>query len=135
MLIITYIIRLLAPIVTALGFIGIFAYGIYVCDYILYCEDPSKYVADTPTTKIIGTIDYANGLFILYLSIALFIVGIIYGIYAYKNDIPLRWAWAKSKNSLFSFSISTILGYGLCFAAYPYAFFFIHYLIKIVQLS
>ena len=68
----------MAPIVTALGFIGIFAYGIYVCDYILYCEDPSKYVADTPTTKIIGTIDYANGLFILYLSTALFIVGIIY---------------------------------------------------------
>ena len=133
MLVIIYIIRLLAPIVNTLGIIGLLTYGMYVCDYMIYFEDPSTYITENPTTKVIGTIGYANGMTFLYLSIGIFVIGIIFGVFAYKNDIPIRWFWAKSKNRLFSFSITTIIGYGLCFAAYPYAFFLVHYIINLVN--
>ena len=69
MLVIIYIIRLLAPIVNTLGIIGLLTYGMYVCDYMIYFEDPSTYITENPTTKVIGTIGYANGMTFLYLSI------------------------------------------------------------------
>ena len=133
MLIVTsYIIRLLAPLVNSLGLIGFIAYGMYALDSHLYSEDPLSHVPDLPV-EILGTIGYANGWMFLAISIVIFILGLWYGIKAYKNDIPVRWLWSKSKNSLFDFALTTIVGYGFCFAAYPYALFLIHFMVVYYQ--
>lgn len=44
------------------------------------------------------------------------VIGIIYGVFAYKYDIPPRWLWSKSANSIFEFSVGTVIGYGILFA-------------------
>lgn len=133
MLIVTsYIIRLFAPLVNTLGVIGFFAYLIYALDSYLYSEDPLTHVSSCPV-EILGTIGYANGWMFFVVSIIIFILGIWYGIKVYKNDIPVRWLWSKSKNNLFDFSLTTIAGYGFCFAAYPYALFLIHFMVVYYQ--
>ncbi len=135
MLVVTsYIIRLLAPLVNTLGLIGFIAYGMYALSFHLYSEDPLSHVPDLPV-EILGMISYANGWMFLAISIGIFILGLWYGIKAYKNDIPVRWLWSKSKNSLFDFSLTTILGYGFCFAAYPYAIFLIHFTVVYYQVT
>ena len=131
---ISYIIRLLAPLVNTLGLIGFFTYGMYALDSNLYSEDPLNHVSNFPV-EILGTIGYANGWMFLAVSIGIFILGIWYGIKAYKNDIPVRWLWSKSKNSLFDFTLTTIVGYGFCFAAYPYALFLIHFMVVYYQVT
>ena len=97
--IIAYIINLLAPIVNTLGAIGL-------CGCVVY-ED----------------------LHIIAIAGVLAIIGLIFGILAYRMDIPPRWFWSKSKNELFSFSVTAVLGYAWSFAMWPCAVYLIIVLI------
>lgn len=100
--VLSFIINLLAPIVNPLGVLGI-------CWCIL--ED-----------------DYH----ILAISGALAMVGLIYGIFAYRLDIPPRWFWSRSINEIFSFSVTAVLGYAGSFALWPPAVYFVQYFIDIL---
>lgn len=60
---------------------------------------------------------------ILYCAIPFAIVGLVFGIMAYRRDIPPRWFWSRSANELFSFSVTAVLGYAVTFAAYPLAWY------------
>ncbi|MBQ5890942.1 MAG: hypothetical protein IIW76_00045 [Bacteroidales bacterium] len=44
------------------------------------------------------------------------VVGIVYGIIAFRYDIPPRMFWTDSANEIFSYSVGTVIGYGLMFA-------------------
>lgn len=102
--IIAYIINLLAPIVNILGAIGL-------CGCVVY-ED----------------------LHIIAIAGVLAIIGLIFGILAYRMDIPPRWFWSKSKNELFSFSVTAVLGYAWSFAMWPCAVYLIIVLIEKVSM-
>ena len=52
-------------------------------------------------------------------------IGLVFGILAYKNDIPPRWFWSKSRNSMFEFSVAAVFGYMVNIAMYPPAVYFI----------
>ena len=82
-----------------------------------------------------GKIGYAKGGMLFVISIVVFILGLWYGVKAYKNDIPVRWLWSKSKNALFEYSLTTVVGYAFYIVAYPYAIFFIHILILQLKIS
>lgn len=93
--IVTYIVNLIAPITNFLG-----ALGVCLC--------------------------FTNEDFhILIIAGVLAVIGLVFGIFAYKNDIPPRWFWAKSKNEIFSFSVSAVLGYAGIFAMLPCAIYMI----------
>ena len=113
----SYIIRFFSPLVLFVGLCGFGSYISYLVDY----QEMDPQMKDA-----IQSIPYADGLWLLIISIIIFILGIWYGVEAHKNDIPVRWLWSKSKNDMFEFSLKTILGYALNIAAYPYAAFFIH---------
>lgn len=66
---------------------------------------------------------------LIYSGIA-FVGGIVFGIFAYKNDIPPRFFWSKSKNEIFEFSVSSILGYGIYFGLLPSAIYFISQIVE-----
>ena len=102
--IIAYIINLLAPIVNTLGAIGL-------CGCVVY-ED----------------------LHIIAIAGVLEIIGLIFGILAYRMDIPPRWFWSKSKNELFSFSVTAVLGYAWSFAMWPCVVYLIIVLIEKVSM-
>lgn len=53
------------------------------------------------------------------------LVGLVFGIFAYKLDIPPRWTWSKSKNDLFRFSVTAVLGYAGSLAMWPGAIYLI----------
>jgi hypothetical protein len=97
--IVAYILNLFAPIVFWCGLFGFFGCGVY---------DDCQYY--------------------LY-SLILFILGIIFGVFAYKQDIPPRWSWTKSHNELFRFSVSQVIGYGISFAMWPFAIWMITVLV------
>lgn len=99
-LVIAYIINLLAPIVNTIG-----AFGLIGC--IVY---------DEPEMLIYGGI--------------VAVVGFIFGMVAYNNDIPPRWFWAKSKNQIFSFSVTAVLGYTWSFAAWVFAVYMVQLIIE-----
>ena len=99
--VIAYIINLFAPIVNVLGMIGL-------CGCLVY---------ESYSTLIIAGI--------------MAIVGFIFGIAAYRNDIPPRWFWSKSKNDLFSFSVTAVLGYAWSFASWAFAI----YLLKVIVIN
>lgn len=63
------------------------------------------------------------------------VAGFIFGLYAYKLDIPPRWTWSKSPNQLFSFSITAVLGYTYSFAAWPLTIYFIKSIAENVMLK
>lgn len=94
-IIISYILNLFAPIVNALGAIGF-------CTCFVY-----------------------DDIHMLWYGGILAVVGLVFGILAYSNDIPPRWFWSKSKNALFEFSITAVLGYMVNFAAWPFAIYLI----------
>ena len=49
------------------------------------------------------------------------VIGIVYGIIAFRYDIPPRMFWISSANEIFSFSVMAVIGYGLMFALwYPF---------------
>lgn len=98
MVVLAYIINLLAPVVNFLGMLGLCACVIYEDFYIL------------GTAGIMA------------------VVGLVFGIFAYRLDIPPRWTWSKSKNDLFRFSVTAVLGYAGSLAMWPGAI----YLIKVL---
>ena len=102
-IILSFLINLFAPIVNPLGAIG-----------------------------LCGCIAYGD-FHILGIGGAWAIVGIIFGIIAYHNDIPPRWFWSKSKNEIFSFSVSAVLGYAWSFAAWVFAIYMIGLVIDKIQ--
>ena len=96
--VLAYIINLFAPIVNTVGLLG-----------------------------LIGCIVYED-LYMLGIAAPVAVAGLIFGIFAHRNDIPPRWFWSKSKNALFEFSVSAVLGYAWSFAAWPLAI----YLVKVI---
>ena len=98
--VIAYIINLFAPIVNILGMVGL-------CGCLVY---------ESYSTLIIAGI--------------MAIVGFIFGIAAYRNDIPPRWFWSKSKNDLFSFSVTAVLGYAWSFASWVLAIYLINEIVS-----
>lgn len=98
--VISFIINLLAPIVNLIGIIGLFA-----------------------------SIEN-DDIDVLIISGVLAIVGLIFGIFAYSNSIPPRWFWSRSKNFIFEFSVTTVLGYALNFATWPLAIYVIQLVVE-----
>ena len=99
-LVIAYIINLLAPIVNTIG-----AFGLIGC--IVY---------DEPEMLIYGGV--------------VGVVGLIFGMVAYGNDIPPRWFWSRSKNQIFSFSVTAVLGYAWSFAAWVFAVYMVQLVVE-----
>ena len=58
------------------------------------------------------------------------VIGIVYGILAYKYDIPPRWFWSKSANSIFEYSVGAVIGYGILFALWVPFLIVLTYLIE-----
>lgn len=94
-LIISYLVNSLAPIVNTIGLFGLIGSIVY--------EAPK----------------------ILIIAGALFVVGLLFGIFAHRMDIPPRWFWSKSKNEIFGYSITAGLGYAWSFAMWPCAVYFV----------
>ena len=99
-LVIAYIINLFAPIVNVVGLLGL-------CGCIVY-----------------------DDVYVLAIAGGLFVVGIIFGIAAYRLDIPPRWFWSKSRNDLFKFSVTAVLGYAWSFAMWSMAIYFVELIIS-----
>ena len=89
MVVLAYIINLLAPVVNFLGMLGLCACIIYEDLYIL-----------------------------LFVGI-MAVVGMVFGIFAHRLDIAPRWFWSKSRNELFRFSVTAVLGYAGSLAMWP----------------
>ena len=98
MVVLAFIINLLAPVVNMLGVLGLCACVIYEDFYILVFA---------------GTMA---------------LVGLVFGIFAHRMDIAPRWFWSKSRNELFRFSVTAVLGYIGNLAMWPCAI----YLLKVV---
>ena len=103
MVVLAYIINLLAPVVNFLGMLGL-------CACIIYEELP-----------------------VLLFSGIMAVVGLVFGIFAYKLDIPPRWSWSKSKNDLFSFAVTAVLGYAGSLAMWPCAIYMVKVLVDAVS--
>ena len=98
--VIAFIINLFAPIVNIVGLLG-----------------------------LIGSVVYEDFNTLIFGAIA-GVIGFVFGIMAYRNDIPPRWSWAKSKNQLFAFSVTAVLGYTWSFAAWPFAIYMVNLIIS-----
>ena len=97
--VLAYIINLFAPIVNILGVFGL-------CGCIVY-----------------------DDWYMLGIAATLAVVGLVFGIFAFRNDIPPRWVWSKSANSLFEFSVTAVLGYAWSFAAWAFAIYLVNVVI------
>ena len=94
----------------------------------------------SPFVTILGIIGMAWGLddapfeLCLWGSLACFIVGFIFGIIAWKNDVPPRWFWIKSKMGLFSVVRSPLKNtmyhydYGLERDSFGYSYYILDYI-------
>lgn len=100
MLVLAYIVNLLAPVVNVIGLLG-----------------------------LCGSIGYGD-FYILWIAALFAIAGLVFGIFAHRNDIPPRWSWSKSKNELFSFSVTAVLGYAVNFAMWPFALYLIGVIVE-----
>jgi hypothetical protein len=58
------------------------------------------------------------------------VIGIVYGILAYRYDIPPRWFWSESANSIFEYSVGAVIGYGILFALWVPFLIVLTYLIE-----
>lgn len=103
MIVLAYIINFLAPLVNFVGLLGLFACIIY------------------------------EELSVLLFAGVMAVVGLVFGIFAYKLDIPPRWFWSKSANDLFSFSVTTVLGYAGSLAMWPCAIYMVKVLVDAVS--
>lgn len=56
-------------------------------------------------------------------------VGLVFGIVAYRRDIPPRWYWAKSANDIFAFSVGAVLGYAWNFACFVGTYYLVELVI------
>ena len=102
LIVLSFLINLLAPIVNALGMVGL-------CGCIAY-DDPQ----------------------ILIISGVLAVVGFIFGIFAYPLGIPPRWFWSHSANAIFEFAVTAVLGYAWNFAMWPCAIYLIRLIAEMV---
>ena len=102
MVVLAFIINLLAPVVNFLGMLGL-------CACVIYEDFP-----------------------VLLFSGIMAVVGLVFGIFAYKLDIPPRWTWSKSKNDLFRFSVTAVLGYAGSLAMWPCAIYMVKVLVDAV---
>ncbi|MBQ1939327.1 MAG: hypothetical protein II362_03825 [Alistipes sp.] len=93
--VISFILNLLAPIVNTVGLFGLIM----------------AFLNDDYDVMLIGG--------------GLAVVGFIFGIFAYGNAIPPRWFWSRSTDALFSFAVTTVLGYAWIFAAWPFAIYMV----------
>jgi hypothetical protein len=103
MIVLAYIINFLAPLVNFVGLLGLFACIIY------------------------------EELSVLLFAGVMALVGLVFGIFAYKLDIPPRWSWSKSKNDLFRFSVTAVLGYAGSLAMWPCAIYMVKVLVDAVS--
>ena len=103
MLVLLFIINLLAPIVNFLGIIGLCACVVY------------------------------DDIHVLIISGIMAVAGLVLGVFAYGYDIPPRWFWSKSANDLFSFSVTTVLGYAGSLAMWPCAIYLVKVLVDAVS--
>ena len=103
MIVLAYIINFLAPLVNFVGLLGLFACIIY------------------------------EELSVLLFAGVMAVVGLAFGIFAYKLDIPPRWSWSKSKNDLFRFSVTAVLGYAGSLAMWPCAIYMVKVLVDAVS--
>lgn len=101
--VIAFLLNILAPIVNVLGALGLCACIVYDDTHIL------------PIGGILA------------------VIGLVFGIFAYRNDVPPRWFWSHSKNELFEYSVIAVLGYGWSFAAWPFAIYFIRTINEMVS--
>lgn len=99
-LIISYILNLLAPIINAMGLVG--------------------------AIIVVQNGDY----FIFIWTSLCTILGLVFGWMAHNKDIPPRWFWAKSANQIFEFRIMAVLGYAVSVATYPTAIYLIQTIIN-----
>lgn len=97
--ILCYIINKCAPIINFVGLIGLLTCFIYGDNHVLII-----------------------GLFAV-------VIGLIFGIKAYKLDIPPRWSWSRSRNHIFDFSVAAVLGYTWSITAWVFAIYFIIFMI------
>ena len=93
-----------------------------------------------PIMNVIGTLGLClcvvnDAFLVLAIAGIMAVVGLVFGIFAYRLDVPPRWFWSKSKNELFSFSIMAVLGYALNFAMWPCAVYLIKYVLDRVTMS
>lgn len=102
MVVLAFIINLLAPVVNILGLLGLCACVVY--------ED----------------------LYVLVLAAIMAVLGMVFGIFAHKNDIAPRWFWSKSRNELFRFSVTAVLGYAGSLAMWPCAIYMVKVLVDAV---
>lgn len=100
MQVLIYIINLFAPLVNMLGLIGL-------CGCVAF-----------------GDFN------ILVIAGIMAIVGLVLGIFAYGLDIPPRWFWSESRNDIFSFMITTVIGYAGSLAMWPCAIYLIKLLVE-----
>ena len=76
-------------------------------------------------------VEYRNDdIDVLIISGVLAIVGLIFGIFAYSNSIPPRWFWSRSKDFIFEFSVTAVLGYAWNFATWPLAIYIIRLVVE-----
>ena len=57
----------------------------------------------------------------LFIAIPFAVIGLLFGIKAYRLGIPPRWFWSKSANDIFDYTVTAVLGYMFVFAAMPLA--------------
>ena len=126
MLVISYILNKLSPIVNTLGVMGLLL-------SILVCADCGRFTVEGNYEEICSCV--VQGMHMgLYVTVVICaVVGLIYGIFAYKNDVPPRWTWSKSHNAMFEFSIAAVLGYMVNFAMWPPCVFIVKYFIVMFQ--
>lgn len=126
MLVISYILNKLSPIVNSLGVMGLIL-------SILVCADCGKFTVEGDYEEICSCAVQGIHIGLYVIMIICSVIGLVYGIFAYKNDVPPRWTWSKSSNALFEFSIATVFGYVVNFAMWPPCVFIVKYIIRISQ--
>lgn len=122
LVIVSYILNKLAPIVNFIGVLGIIG-------SICVCSDCGKWTVDS-SGDMCSCITAGVHWTLYSMTIVFAVIGLIFGIFAYKNDIPPRWTWSRSRNSLFEFSIAAVLGYAVNFAMWPPCVFFVRFIIE-----
>lgn len=70
---------------------------------------------------------------VLWIAGAFAVLGLVFGIAAYRNDIPPRWFWSRSANEILENSVTIVIGYMVNFATYPLAWYIANDIIKTIS--
>ena len=65
----------------------------------------------------------------LLVAVSFAVVGLLFGIRAYRLGIPPRWFWSKSANFIFDYTVMAVAGYTFMFAAMPLGWYFVNTII------